>query len=245
MTNGSTGKTIGRGNRPIFIPKEDDPGVIEKEINFDWHMGMSREVRVRSIESLHKEAKNIGYSNVLEVSSKSQNRLGNVLSAFFLKNEEGIAVENLFQSSKVFENNQQFLDLIKVTAREAKTDKRLQESGRLIKFHFEERDFSLEPKSIFYDWLYIKTLEETQNVDKKAQLIEHDFIAFSDIEFNPKKSFNCQARTLALYVSLVKNECINEFISDPEGLDKKYNFYKKDKPLTDVTKGQQPDLFNV
>jgi hypothetical protein len=33
--------------------------------------------------------------------------------------------------------------------------------------------------------------------------------AFTDIEFNPEKSLNCQAYSAALYLSMVKNNILN------------------------------------
>ena len=39
--------------------------------------------------------------------------------------------------------------------------------------------------------------------------------AFTDIEFNPKKSFNCQAYSVALYKSLLKRNQDFEEIKDP------------------------------
>ncbi len=217
---------IGKGKRPIFIPLEQSIGVREEEIEFDWHMGMSKQVRQRSIESLHEKAKLKGY-HMLEASSKSLQQIGIKLSAFFLLNEQGIAVENLFQGSKVFERGGAFTDLINrnVSPREAKKDGRLRNSGNLIEFNYFNRSFPLEPKSIFYDWLYIKTLSEPQNYQKREELLQANFTGFSDIEFNPKKSINCQARTLALYVSLAKNESVDEFIKDPVETDKKYRLY--------------------
>ena len=46
-------KSIGKTIRPIFIPQRNGIGVIEQNIAFDWHMGMSAEVRKRSIKSFH------------------------------------------------------------------------------------------------------------------------------------------------------------------------------------------------
>lgn len=47
------------------------------------------------------------------------------------------------------------------------------------------------------------------------ELAEHlmDFDAFTDIEFNPEKSLNCQARSAALYVSLVREGLFERAIS--------------------------------
>lgn len=222
-------KSIGKTTRPIFIPNKNSIGVIEKNIEFDWHMGMSTEVRKRSIRSLHEKAKEQGFNHILEASSKSEQDIGIQLSAFFLKNIKGYPVENLFQSSKVFVNGGPYRDLLTVTPREAKKDLRLKESGEMVKFTFNQKDFPLEPKSLFYDWLYIQVLYSDRNLDLRETFFDEHFDAFSDIEFNPQKSFSCQARTLALCASLYENECVKEFIQDPIGFSKQFNLYEKIK----------------
>lgn len=220
---------IGKTTRPIFIPKQKTIGVMEKNISFDWHMGMSVEVRKRSIKSLHEEAKKAGFLNILEASSKSEQKIGIQLSAFFLTNITGYPVENLFQSSKVFENGGPYRDLLTKTPKEAKQDERLKNSGNMVKFSFNKQDFPSEPKSLFYDWLYINVLFSDKNLDLREEFFNLNFDAFSDIKFNPKKSFSCQARTLALCVSLYKNESIAEFIKDPVNFAKKWNLYSTPK----------------
>lgn len=220
-------KSIGRATRPIFIPNSENIGVIEQNIDFDWHMGMSAKVRKRSIQSLHQEAKKRGFENVLEASSKSEQVIGIQLSAFFLKSIKGYPVENLFQSSKVFENGGPYRDLLTVTPREAKKNHRLKESGQMVKFTINQKDFPLEPKSLFYDWLYVNVLFSDVNLELREQFLDSQFDAFSDIEFNPKKSFSCQARTLALCVSLYKNKCVKDFIQDPVGFSNQFGLYKK------------------
>jgi len=56
----------------------------------------------------------------------------------------------------------------------------------------------IEPKNLFYDWVYLNTLK--QNPALAATL--NGFDAFTDIEFNPQKSFSCQARSCAIWVAL-------------------------------------------
>ena len=223
----TTKKSIGRSIRPIFIPHQNQIGVIEKDIEFDWHLGMSSEVRKRSIKSLHEQASKLGFKKILEASSKSEHEIGIKLSAFFLKNIKGYAVENLFQSSKVFEKGGPFRDLLTVTPREAKKDERLRNNGEMIKFSINNKDFPLEPKSLFYDWLYLNVLFSERNLKLRDTFFEQQFDAFSDIEFNPEKSFSCQARTLALCVSLYKNESVKYFIDDPIGFSRELNLYTK------------------
>jgi hypothetical protein len=61
-------------------------------------------------------------------------------------------------------------------------------------------EWPLVPKTAFYDWLYLTALSPHKEYLKKLYLYK----GFTDIEFNPKKSINCQARTCALLISLLK-----------------------------------------
>jgi hypothetical protein len=67
----------------------------------------------------------------------------------------------------------------------------------------------LEPKTVFYDWLYIGAL--LQQREALAPLSR--YAAFSDIEFNPDRSINCQARSCALFVALTKSNLLDEAMS--------------------------------
>ena len=91
----------------------------------------------------------------------------------------------------------------------AKTDDRLRNSGELIAFNLCGEEFPTEPKTSFYDWLYIKALHQ-----KKTDLVKalEAYKGFSDIVFNPNRSINCQARAAALFLSLSKNGLIDEQI---------------------------------
>jgi hypothetical protein len=95
--------------------------------------------------------------------------------------------------------------------RDAKKDPRLKESGKLIGFEFDGTDWPLEPKTAFYDWLYACSLHPHRDWIKKLSF--HD--GFSDIEFNPYRSINCQARSIALFLSLMKREELDDAIRTP------------------------------
>ncbi len=90
------------------------------------------------------------------------------------------------------------MDLLTVSPREAKRDERLKNSGKLVSFTFNGETFPLIPKTIFYDYIYINALLEQEELAKVA--LEYD--AFTDIEFNPEKSINCQAKAAATFVAL-------------------------------------------
>ncbi|MEK3715800.1 DarT1-associated NADAR antitoxin family protein [Paenibacillus sp. FSL R7-0333] len=204
-------------NRPIFMASNDYSFVESIDLTFDWYPGFSIKQKQKSVNSLHENFKN-KYENkkILEISSKSQEELGVSLSAFNLmihtKNKKIFSVETAFQSSKVFENGGPYLDLLTATSKEAKKDQRLKTSGRLICFQYFNRNWPLEPKTLFYDWLYINAL--ALNNELSNQILEYD--SFSDIEFNPEKSINCQAKSAALYVSLHNLNLLERALSSTE-----------------------------
>lgn len=205
--------------RPIFLVTDTGTFVKEVGIEFKWFPGLSVAQKQRSIESLHSAAeKLLNNIKILEISSKSKSDIGVNLSAFnlsfqTLKYNKCYSVETAFQSSKVFELGGPYYDLLDKTSREAKKDPRLRNSGRLVCFKFFGIEWPLEPKTIFYDWLYINALNK--NPELASQLLLYD--AFTDIEFNPSKSLNCQARSAAIYVSLYKRGLLeNALISKDE-----------------------------
>lgn len=206
--------------RPIFCPileQASKVGVIEKMMDFKWHAGMAASQKKKSIQELHLVAKNNGIESILEISSKSEDALGVALSAFNLcittkikKNR--FTVETAFQASKVFEKGGPYLDLIGMDSRAAKKDIRLKESGNLIYFEFFGKKFPNQPRTFFYDWLYINALMQNESLTQQLEL----YNGFSDIEFNPKKSINCQAYAVALYVSLKRNNKLELALSSTE-----------------------------
>jgi hypothetical protein len=205
--------------RPLFLPHYKGDLFVETiNIDFDWFPGMSISQKQKSIGSLHESAiLDSKCQSPLEISSKSADELGVKLSAFNLnvitkKLKKEFTVETAYQSSKVFVKGGPFLDLLYGTSKQAKIDPRLRESGHLLKFKFFNEEWPLEPKTAFYDWIYINALHKNQ------QLVDelNDFDAFTDIEFNPRKSINCQAYSVALYRSLQKRNLITDAINDRE-----------------------------
>ena len=191
-------------NRPVYVALEKFPYVKRVDVEFKYYSGFSAKQKILSIRSLHAAFKNLyPEKSVLEISSKSENPLGVNLSAFNLKiksanSDKTFSVESAFQSSKVFEHGGPFKDLLNKSSREAKTDSRLKNSGALKAFKYFDKEFPLEPKTYFYDWLYIHALNF--QTEFAAEILSYD--AFTDIEFNPKKSINCQANAAAIFVGL-------------------------------------------
>ncbi|EGR4411245.1 DarT1-associated NADAR antitoxin family protein [Vibrio cholerae] len=204
--------------RPVFVPMTDgDIGVIEKAIDFKWHPGMAKSQKQKSVSELHSAAKLFGINNILEISSKSLDELGILLSAFNLsfvtkRYNQQITVESAFQGSKVFKRGGPYKDLYLADSMTSKKDIRIKDSGQLVGFNFFNIEFPLIPRTYFYDWLYINALVNN------PQLVEelYKFDGFSDIEFNPKKSINCQAHAAALFVSLSSAGALEEALSSPD-----------------------------
>lgn len=190
--------------RPVFRPTTSrGPLALSVDIPFRWHPGFSATQKRKNVVALHEQARKLGYSDLLEVSTKSEDPFGRELSAFNLQvpisADRCVPVELAYQASKVFENGGPYDDLLLLSPGEAKRDIRLQTSGRLVAFSFGGKRFPLSPPNAFYDWLYIRGLV------REPALVEHlqRFQGFSDIEFNPQRSLNCQARSCAIAVSLI------------------------------------------
>ena len=192
--------------RPVFVSElSGDKLVSIYNVDFEWFAGMHFTQKQKSIRSLHESYLTMHPgSKMLEVSSKSEIELGVNLSAFNLMVNKNISVESVFQASKVFSGGGPYTDIMQMSSKDAKRDPRIQNSGNLIRFQYKETSWDLEPKTAFYDWLYLNTLN--LHDDLKNHVLEFD--SFTDIEFNPKKSINCQAYAVALFVALTKRELL-------------------------------------
>ena len=163
-------------------------------VAFEWFPGFAVSQKQKSIASMHRAISDTG-KTPLEVSTKSPERLGQMLSAFNLK-LGGHYLENVFQAGKVFAGGGPYTDLLEVAPRDAKRDERLKSSGKLVKFTYQGVDWPLEPKTVFYDWLYYNAVRESIPAEMLEEVKRYN--AFTDIEFNPSKSINTQARSIAI-----------------------------------------------
>lgn len=202
--------------RPAWTICEDS--VIRKEFEFEWNGGFAIKQKQKNIENLHASIFNDTKKKALEVSSKGTVLLGKNIGAFSLK-YNGIPLENIFQSSKKFEQGGPYRDLLLVTPKEAKQDERIRNSGDIIAFCLEDEEWPIEPKTLFYDYIYVQALIHNYGTD--LNLEEYEW--FTDIEFNPKKSINCQARSAAIY-KLLQMKGMFEVLSTKE---KWIEFHKK------------------
>jgi hypothetical protein len=149
---------------------------------------------------------NLPSANILEISTMSNSYFGKSLSAFNLKlyvDSKQTTVESCYQASKVFSNGGPFTDLLFSESSRSKKDQRLATSGTLLNFHFQDISWPLVPNPNFYDYLYISALIELKDLMKVFQ-----FNTFTDFAFNTSKSnsvtrsFNCQARSAAIFIGM-------------------------------------------
>lgn len=199
--------------RPVFTVSLDESVFVKRDVEFTFYSGFSVAQKKRCVASLHQSyLQEVPEARLLEISSRSEEQLGVRLSAFNLMmtcgNGARMSVESAFQGSKVFEQGGPYRDLWNKSSRDAKRDPRLRSSGNIIAFQFGEKRFSSEPKTFFYNWLYINTLTQEGNDDLAEQVLAYD--AFTDIEFNPKRSLNCQAEAAAIYVSLSRQGLLQD-----------------------------------
>lgn len=211
--------------RICFIAQSNSNSIYkEVKIDFQFSSGFSTSQKQKSIASLHDGVKRFDKTlNVLEISTKSPDPTGVALSAFNLKFIDEVTgrehpLENIFQSSKVFENGGPYCDLLNVHPRDAKRDERLRTSGRLIGFKIYDSFWENEPKTMFYDWIYIRSLYRNSNLSKEILY----YNAFTDIEFNQEKSINCQARSAAIFVGLAKLGKLDDVLNNKEEFKKIY-----------------------
>ena len=203
-------------------------------IDFEFFTGFSLSQKQKSIQSLHNSIiRNFPERKILEVSSKSLDEIGRQASAFnlnvILKSGKEFSVEQIFQGSKKFRRSGSQLHLIdQMTSKELKKYiGKVHQVDELVSFECFGQIFPLKPQTFFYNWLYINSLHKNQLLAN--QIINYD--TFTDIEFNPNKSKNCQAEACSIYVYLYKSNLLDFALSSKENFlqvvyqEKKDNLY--------------------
>jgi hypothetical protein len=198
--------------RPVFVPLEgrqahaksffkSGPLVSTIDVELDWHGGFAVSQKQKNIVGLHKAAEKMGISPILEISTKSMQEVGRRLSAFNLKIDvygHPKSLESVYQSSKVFSLSGQHEFLMDTDPYQSKREIRVLGKGEIVAFKFMGKEFPTEPVNAFYDWLYIRAITPHEKWIKENL----NYSAYSDIEFTPNKSVNCQARAVAEFHAL-------------------------------------------
>ena len=200
--------------RPIFVVRDKKPLVIAFNVEFTWAGGFAKSQKQKNVVAMHTAYQRVHpEAKLLEISRASTEEMGTKLSAFNLPitiDGKTMTVECAFQGSKVFFSGGPYTDLYDKTSKEAKKDERLKNSGNLTGFELNGVKYPITPKTAFYDWIYISALK--QNKELSDYILQFD--GFTDVEYKPERQFNCQARSCAYYVALVRSgeiDNINSF----------------------------------
>ena len=183
----------------------------EQIVEYEYFNGFALTQKQKSIESLHREIQlKKPRAKILEVSTKSKDAEGVQLSAFNLE-LDGRPLECVFQSSKVFEGDLQFEELLYEEPVKAKHFIRNVDL-KLVGFRYKGEDFPLVPQSLFYDYIYVKALLQSE---KDLSYVKR-YDVFTDVEFNYKKQINCQARSCAIYAYMLRTDTVDFYMKSLE-----------------------------
>ena len=203
--------------RSVFISKGSYPFFEEIRVQFDYFQGFALSQKRKSQLGLHLNfMKAYPSHKILEISTASLYSLGAQLSAMNLKKRTSLGittVESAFQSSRIFGEHDEigpFPELLYVPGKECKK-KVKEKSGGLHSYHyrFDGLDFYAPEHcvSLFYNYIYLNSLCEEENSNISKKLLSGGYNAFTDLA---TLSLNSQARSCAIFVSLVKNGLINQ-----------------------------------
>ena len=202
--------------RPMFVPSHEAPFAQRIDVTFfansnfvprnemkpfvnKWHKASSEYMANLNKTPLPHAEK---LFPILECSTAAGTKIGASLSAhnlaFNTPNGRTITVEAGYQGSKVFEHGGPYHNIYNMTARAAKVDKRLKKSGKIVGMNFFGEEMNPEPKTAFFNWLFLNSL-----IRRSPNIVEEvkPFTAFTDI-FLSKNGINCQARAVAMAVGL-------------------------------------------
>ncbi len=212
--------------RLYFIAKPSYQGlIVEKTINFEYFRGQNPKQKRKSVDAMqHAIMATESGGKILEVSKESTSDLGIKLSSINLmyKTREGKSypVLNIFESSKVFEFGGPYRGLLTADPNDLKNDVRLKDSGRLLGFHFEDVPYSLTPRSLFFDYIYIKALNDRKTIHD--ELLNYDMI--TDVTYQMGKMFASSARACAYFISLKKTNLIDEALESTDSFKEIYKY---------------------
>lgn len=182
--------------------------------SFEWAPGFSLKQHQKCVANLHyKINQNTAQSDILEVSTRSTNPLGVKLSALKLR-YKGVSMEKLYQDAKRYKKVHVTLTTVPAY---------IQDTYELAGFYFEGTFWqaNTDDMSAFYDYLYCLAVKESLSYDEIMEIT--DYGIFTDIAFNPERSYNTQARACAFIKALIM--CYGD-IPDWESVDEFKRYHK-------------------
>ena len=109
--------------------------------------------------------------------------------------------------------------------------KKYKDKVNIYEFVYQGNHFDLsveingqEIKTLFYDYIYFKALQESFDAQEMQKLLK--FNIFTDVEFNHKKSVNCQARSCALYHYALENNRVKYYLQNQRIFKEIYRQYE-------------------
>ena len=204
--------------KSVFISKSEYPFFEEVHVNIDWFGGFALSQKRKCQIGLHQNFL-IAYPDekILEISSSSLMSIGMKLSAMNLskRTRKGLTtVESAFQSSRIYSDGLRtvgpFPEYLFLSGRECK--KLVKEASKGMhsyRYEFDGLTFYAPAHHIsqFYDFLYLNALLEPENKEVREKLLQEGYAAFTDLA---TKSLNCQARSAAIFVGLVRAGLVDE-----------------------------------
>lgn len=218
--------------RPIFVPDPNGSLVIERNIEFEWFPGQAPARKQLNIQSLHTAARSQYECDTLEISTKSLDQLGVSLSAFRLtiqnpEYDRPLLLEAAYQGSKILAETGHLTHLYEYqSGGEIKNYLNSRSEEQLLGFKYAGHEWPLTPQTAFYDWLYVTAVHQSLHAEPEAKEQLSHFDAFSDIEYNPQRALNCQARACALYVALSTNHLLPQATETPQSFLKTLQDFK-------------------
>lgn len=192
--NSSKGDYWNNAARPVYYIENGK--ITGRNVRFEWFHGLSDQQKQHSIASLHHIIAELDKTSVpLEISTNGTDPLGVKLSAINLK-LDGYAMENVFWSSMIFEKGGPFRELLNVRSKATIPDRRIRESGEIIGFNYDGKDFPVEPRTLFYDYICIKAVKQSLTADEIKRISE--FTHFTNVDFDPYKSNSTHAKSIAI-----------------------------------------------
>ena len=91
----------------------------------------------------------------------------------------------------------------------------------------------MTPETAFYDWIYINAISKQYDLLKKLK----NYSAFTDIEFNPVRQKNCQARSVAFLKTLMERGTLDSSLKTQSAFLSNYNVLRE--------MNAQLDLFSI
>ena len=157
---------------------------------------------------IHEIAKNLNLTSkeVLEIANTLKIEAKSHMSG--VTEEEAKKIEeNFTQKQNKEKKEKKNMPNKEDKKKEAKKDERHKKSGKLLYFLYEGEKWPLQPKTAFYDYIYMKAVLQCFKREEIEKLFFYDW--FTDIEFNPKKSINCQARSVTILTYIMKHHLEN------------------------------------